>query len=94
MKFDSILFPPDVIDKVLFKHGIRPAEIEAVLLQEIDRTYFEKVKGERFTAIGRCHRGYVTVIFDNNRTARVGEVVSARFSNESEKRKYKRKIRR
>jgi len=93
MKFDSILFPPDVVDKVLFKHGIRPAEVEMVLLQKLEKTYFEKVKGVRFMAIGRCHRGYVTVILDN-KTARIGEVVSARFSNESEKRKYKRKTRR
>ena len=90
-KFDTILFPPDVVEKVLFKHGVRPVEIEMVLLEEVVKTYIEKVSKERFMAIGKCHRGFLTIIFDME-VKRVAEIVSARFSSDSEKRKYKRKM--
>lgn len=91
MKIHTILVTPEVVEKILFKHGIRPSEAESVLKQKHDKTYFEKVKKNRYMAIGKSLRGYITVFFDYS--AGIGEIASARFSNTSEKRKYKRKIR-
>ncbi len=91
MKINTVLVTPDVVEKILLKHGIRPLEVESVLRQKHDKTYFEKVKKNRYIAIGKSLRGYITVFFDHS--AGIGEVVSARFSSISEKRKYKRKIR-
>jgi uncharacterized DUF497 family protein len=86
-----MLVTPDVVERILFKHGIRPSEVESVLKQKHHKTFFEKVKKERYIAIGRSLRGYITVFFDYS--SGIGEVASARFSNTSEKRKYKRKMR-
>lgn len=91
MKINTMLVTPEVVEKILLKHGIRPSEVESVLKQKHHKTYFEKVKKERYMAIGRSLRGYITVFFDY--TAGIVEVASARFSNTSEKRKYKRKMR-
>ena len=90
MKIHTVLVTPEVVEKNLFKHGIRPSEVESVLKQKHDKTYFEKVKKNRYMAIGKSLRGYITVFFDHSSGA--GEVVSARFASTSEKRKYKRKI--
>ena len=91
MKINTVLVTPEVVEKILFKHGISPSEVESVLKQKHDKTYFEKVKKNRYMAIGKSQRGFITVFFDHS--ARTGEVASARFSNMSEKRKYKRKMR-
>jgi uncharacterized DUF497 family protein len=91
MKIKTVLFTPEVVEKILFKHGIRPSEVENVLKQKHHKTYFEKVKKERYLAIGRSLRGYITVFFDY--LSGTGEIASARSSNTSEKRKYKRKMR-
>jgi uncharacterized DUF497 family protein len=86
-----MLVTPEVVEKILFKHGIRPSEVESVLKQKHHKTFFENVKKERYMAIGRSLRGYITEFFDYS--SGIGEVASARFSNTSEKRKYKRKMR-
>lgn len=91
MKINTVLVTPEVVEKILLKHGIRPSEVESVLKQKHDKTYFEKVKKNRYMAIGKSTRGYVTVFLDYS--AGIGEIASARFSNTSEKRKYKRKMR-
>ena len=91
MKINTVLVTPEVVEKILFKHGIRPSEVESVLKQKQDKTYFEKVKKDRFMAIGKSLRGYITVFFDHS--VGIGEIASARFSNNSEKRKYRRKMR-
>lgn len=90
MRTRTVLVTPEVVEKILFKHGIRPSEVDGVLRQEDVKTYFEKVKQNRYMAIGKSFRGNITVFFDYS--SGVSEVVSARFSNGSEKRKYKRKI--
>ena len=91
MKIGHILVTPEVVEKILFKHGIRPLEVDNVLKQQHNKTYFEKVKKNRYMAIGKSLRGYLTIFFDYS--SGIGEVVSARFSTTSEIRKYKRKIR-
>ena len=91
MRIGDILITPEVVEKILFKHGVRPSEVECVLREEYDKTYFEKVKENRYMALGRCLRGYITIFFD--RSVRTMEVVSARFSSTVEKRKYKKKMR-
>lgn len=90
MKIGAVLVTPEVIDKILFKHGIRPSEVDNVLRQKQVRTHFEKVEKNRYMAIGRTLRGYITVFFDHSYG--VAEVASVRFSTASEKRKYKRKV--
>ncbi len=90
MKIGAVLMTPDVVYKNLFKHGIRPLEVENILKQEHSITYFEKIEKNRYLAFGRSLRGYLTVFFDL--MYGVAEVVSARFSTASEKRKYKRKV--
>ena len=90
MKIGTVLMTPDVVNKILFKHGIRPSEVDNILKQKHSTTHFEKVEKIRYMAIGRSLRGYVTVFFDQ--VYGVAEVVSARFSTASEKRKYKRKV--
>jgi uncharacterized DUF497 family protein len=91
MKIKTMLVTPEVVEKILFKHGIHPSEVESVLIQKHYKTYFEKVKKNRYMAIGRSLRGYITIFFDHSYG--IVEVASARFSNNSEKRKYKRKMR-
>lgn len=91
MKINTVLITPEVVEKILFKHGIRPSEIENVLREKHDKTYFGKVKKDRYMAIGKSLRGYITIFFDHS--SGIGEIASARFSSASEKRKYKRKMR-
>ena len=90
MKIGAVLMTPEVVEKILFKHGIRPLEVDNVLKQKQGKTYYEKVEKNRYMAIGRYYRGYLTVFFDY--TQSVAEVASARFSTASEKRKYRRKV--
>ena len=90
MKIGAVLVTPEVVEKILFKHGIRPSEVDNVLKKKQGKTYCEKVEKNRYMAIGKSLRGYITVFFDY--TYGVAEVVSARFSTASEKRKYKRKV--
>ena len=90
MKIGAVLVTPEVVDKILFKHGIRPSEVDNVLRQKQVKTYYEKIEKNRYMAIGRTLRGYITVFFDHSYG--VAEVASARFSTASEKRKYKRKV--
>jgi len=90
MKIGDILVTPEVVDKILFKHGIRPSEVDNILRQMHGKVYFEKIEKNRYMAIGRTLRGYITVFFDF--AYGVAEVASARFSTVSEKRKYKRKV--
>ena len=91
MKIKTVLVTPDMVEKILFKNGIHPSQVDGVLRQKHHKTYFEKVKNDRYLAIGRSLRGYITVLFDY--LSGTGEIASARFSNISEKRKYKRKMR-
>lgn len=90
MRIRDITISPSVIEKILYKHGIRPSEIKQVLQQTHAKTYFEKIKGTRYLAIGKSLRGYITIFFDYKYG--IAEVATARFSNDSEKRRYRRRI--
>lgn len=74
MKIKGIIWTRDVVDKILFKHGVRPEEVEEVLQRhsKIRRLERGRRKGEDvYVALGRSEEGrYLAVLFIYKKTSK------------------------
>jgi uncharacterized DUF497 family protein len=79
---------PEILRKIRDKHNIEAYEIYEVLE---GRFLFTRVGKERYRIIGRCYGGrFLTVYLDKRRDC--FDLVTARESEDSEKRFYKKEI--
>jgi hypothetical protein len=90
----DIIWLPQVIDKLQWKHDVTPEEVEEVLFS---RAVFRKVQkghipGENlYSAIGRTNAGRYLVVFFIYKLTREALILSARDMEESERKNYERK---
>ena len=81
---------PHILRKIREKHNIEVYEIYEVLE---GRFLFTRVGKERYRIIGRCYGGRpLTMHLDKDKRKDRFELVTARESDDSEKRFYKREI--
>lgn len=94
MKILRIIWLEHIIDKLAYKHGVTPEEVEEVFALQPKVTRVEKgrFQGEDvYRALGQAESGrYLVVFFIHKRT---GEalILSARDMDDKERRSYGRK---
>ncbi len=94
MRISGIIWLPQIIDKLDWKHNVYPEEVEEVLFNKPKYHKAEKgyIPGENmYVALGQTHAGrYLTVFFIYKYT-REALIISARDMDKKEKRQYERR---
>jgi uncharacterized DUF497 family protein len=94
MKIEGIIWLPEIIDKLIWKHHVNKEEVEEVLQ---NRPLYRKVqKGhipgeELYSALGRSEAGRYLIVFFIYKLTREALVISARDMDNSERKRYERK---
>jgi len=94
MQIKDIIWLPDIIDKLDWKHQIVPEEIEQVfdsrpMFRRIERG---KVRGEDlYAALGQTDTGRYLIVFFIHKTSGEALVISARDMEHKDRRQYERK---
>lgn len=89
----DVIWLPDIVDKLAWKHHVSPAEVENVLS---GRAVFRKAQrghqpGEDvYAALGQTDAGRYLIVFFVYKRSREALVISARDMDEVEKRQYER----
>ena len=90
----DIIWLPDILDKLDWKHGVSPAEVENILY---GRPLHRKVQRGRvpgedvYAALGRTDAGRYLVVFFVYKHSREALIISARDMDGQERRLYERK---
>ncbi|RQW91984.1 MAG: BrnT family toxin [Geobacter sp.] len=90
----EIIWLPDVLDKLDWKHGVSPAEVENILFGRPMRRKVQRghVPGEDvFAAFGRTDAGRHLVVFFVYKQSREALIISAREMDGRERRLYERR---
>ncbi|VAW34609.1 hypothetical protein MNBD_CHLOROFLEXI01-2265 [hydrothermal vent metagenome] len=90
----DIIWLPQVIDKLAWKHNVTPEEVDQVLFRRPSYRKVQKghVPGENvYAALGRTDSGRYLVVFFIYKANREALVLSARDMDKKERRKYERK---
>jgi uncharacterized DUF497 family protein len=94
MKIKRVLWLPEIVDKLDWKHGLIPEEVEEVFANNPQYRFIErgKISDENvYAAYGRTDGGrYITVIFIRKFDGQ-GLVISARDMDGKERKQYGRK---
>ena len=91
MKIRGIIWLREIVDKLAFKHHVKPDEVEAVLKGKAQFRFIEK--GERkgedvYLALGQSDAGrYLAVLFIYKKT-REALILSARDMAAKERKRY------
>ena len=94
MHVADIIWLPDIVDKLEWKHHVAQAEVENVLF---GRSLFRKVQkgnvsGEDvYAALGRTDAGRYLVVFFVYKLSQEALILSARDMDDHERRQYGRK---
>jgi uncharacterized protein len=94
MRIVDIIWLPDVIDKLAWKHEVSPEEVDEVLF---GKPYYRKVQkghipGEDvYSALGRTDGGRYLVIFFIYKQTREALILSVRQMDRKERRQYERR---
>lgn len=94
MHIGDIIWLPDVIDKLAWKHGVVPEEVDEVLF---GRPYYRKVQkghipGEDvYSALGQTEAGRYLAVFFIYKQTREALILSARDMDRKERRLYDRR---
>lgn len=93
MRIVDLIWSPEVIDKLAWKHGVAPEEVEEVIFgkprcRKLQRGH---VPGEDlYVAFGTTHAGRYLSVFFIHKVDRRGFVVSARDMDPKERRRFER----
>ena len=93
MRIVDVIWLPEVVDKLAWKHGVLPVEVEEVLF---GRPIYRRVKkghvpGEDlYAALGQTESGRYLIAFFIYKTDRQARVLSARDMDGKERRQYER----
>ena len=94
MRITDIIWLPDIIDKLDWKHGVLPEEVDEVLF---GNPLFRKVqKGhmpgeDLYAALGRTVAGRYLIVFFIYKQTREALILSAREMDRKERRQYERR---
>lgn len=90
----EIIWLPQVIDKLEWKHNVVPEEVEEVIF---DKPKFRKVQkghipGENlYAALGKTNAGRYLIVFFIYKLTREALILSARDMEDSERKNYERR---
>lgn len=90
----DIIWLPHIVDKLAWKHGVTPEEVDEVLF---GRPYYRKVQkghipGEDvYSALGRTEVGRYLAIFFVYKQSREALILSARDMDRKERGQYERR---
>jgi len=94
MKIENLIWLPDIVDKLTFKHHVDTSEVEEVFDSRPKIRFVQKgdCKGEDvYIALGRSDAGrYLAVIFIYKRN-NAALIVSARDMANKERKQYEKK---
>ncbi len=94
MRVIDIIWLPHIIDKLAWKHGVEPEEVDQILFGD---PFFRKVQkghvpGEDvFAALGRTDVGRYLIVFFVYKTTREALILSARDMDAKERKQYGRR---
>ena len=94
MYIADIVWLPQIIDKLAWKHDVFPEEVDQVLFS---RPVYRKVQkshvpGEDvYAALGRTNGGRYLIVFFIYKASREALIISARDMDKKERRQYERK---
>lgn len=90
---DNIIWLPEIVDKLAWKHHVTPQEVEEILF---DKPMFRKVQkghipGENlYAALGQTEAGRYMIVFFVHKTSQEALLVSARDMTKKEIKQYER----
>ncbi len=93
MRIVDIIWLPEIVDKLAWKHGVHPAEVEEILF---GRPKYRKVKrghvpGEDlYAALGQSESGRYLIVFFIYKADRQALILSARDMDGKERRQCER----
>ena len=94
MRIIDIIWRPEIVDKLAWKHGVSAEEVDQVLFS---KPLFRKVQkghvpGEHvYVALGRTEAGRYLAIFFIYKESREALVLTARDMDNSERKAYERR---
>ncbi len=93
MRIDSLIWLPQVVDKLAWKHGVSPEEVEEVLFS---KPVFRKIqKGhipgeDLYASLGRTRAGRYLAVFFIYKLSHEALIISARDMDGKERKLYER----
>ena len=94
MRIVDLIWLPQIIDKLDWKHGVAPEEVEEVLFGNPMYRKVQKghIPGEDlYAALGRSDAGRYLIVFFVYKPTREALILSARDMNDKERRQYERR---
>jgi uncharacterized DUF497 family protein len=94
MYISDIIWLPQVVDKLKWKHDVTPDEVEEILFN--NPIYRKVQKGHRpgehlYAALGQTQAGRYLIIFFIYKSTHEALILSARAMNTSERKYYERR---
>lgn len=93
MRIDSLIWLPQTVDKLAWKHGVSPEEVEEVLFS---KPVFRKIqKGhipgeDLYASLGRTRAGRYLAVFFIYKLSHDALIISARDMDGKERKLYER----
>jgi hypothetical protein len=94
MQIDDLIWLPHIVDKLAWKHGVTPEEVDQILFSRPSFRRVQKghVPGEDvYAALGQTEVGRYLIVFFIYKPSREALILSAREMNKQERRRYGRK---
>lgn len=94
LQIRDIIWLPDIIDKLDWKHNVVPEEVEEVFVGRPQYRFVErgKVQGEDlYAALGQTEAGRYLIVYFIRKSGGMALVISARDMDAGERRRYERK---
>jgi len=94
MRIVNIIWLPQIIDKLNWKHNVIPEEVEEVIFGNpmYRKVHKGHIHGEDlYSALGQTDAGRYLIIFFIYKPTREALILSARDMNKKERRRYERK---
>ena len=91
MRIADIIWLPQVIDKIAWKHGVRPEEVEEIFFRKPLYRKVQKghIPGENlYAAMGQTNTGRYIIVFFIYKASREALIISARVMDQKERRQY------
>jgi uncharacterized DUF497 family protein len=93
MRINDILWLPDIVDKLDWKHDVHPEEVEQVFDSDPQYRRIERGKVRRedlYTAQGQTDTGRYLIVFFIHKKGGAALVISARDMTAKERKRYGR----
>jgi uncharacterized DUF497 family protein len=94
MKIEGIIWLPEIIDKLIWKHHVYQEEVEEIFKNHPIYRKVQKghIPGEDlYSALGRTEAGRHLIVFFIYKSTQEVLIISARNMNHSERKQYERK---